>query len=435
VPAHLGAAAPRRSARRRRLGTALVALLTLAAIAAAAMAFAATFGDSDRRDRQAATTESRDGSTTTATTVPGSTTSVPAGPPDQATLDALALRLEPMVELKHPTALVQRPRSGDLYATGVEGPVVRVAAGGSEPVVVADLGPQISTSGESGLLDLAFDATGDLAYVSLVEKDGDLALLEVPLAGDQLALDRSRTMLAIESPTDVHHAGDVDVDAGGLVWFSVGDGGPSQGHSMRAQDLGDLHGKILRIDPRPTATAAYQVPAGNPFSGQPDARPEIWAYGLRNPWRFDLDPVTGDLWIGDVGRSGREEVDHVPGPRAGAGANFGWPYFEGTQAGLDGAPAGIVAPVLDYPHEERCGVTGGSVYRGSAVPQLAGAYVYSDLCDGIVRAVSVADGAVVAERAFEDAQAGYPVAFGTDLAGELYLCSFDLNTVYRITAA
>ena len=168
--------------------------------------------------------------------------------------------------------------------------------------------------------------------------------------------------------------------------------------------------------------------------GSGTAAPETWAYGLRNPWRFDLDPVTGDLWIGDVGRNGREEIDHVRGPRAGAGANFGWPYYEGTEVGLSGAPAGVVAPV-GYPHEERCGVTGGSVYRGSAVPRLAGAYVYADLCDGIVRAVAVADGAVVAERAFEEAQAGDPVAFGTDLAGELYHCSFDLNAGYRIAHA
>jgi glucose/arabinose dehydrogenase len=364
-----------------------------------------------------------------------SAAAVPAGPPDQAALDGVELRLEPVAEIGHPTAIIQHPGTDDLYVSGAEGPIVRVPADGSGPITVADLGDQISTSGESGLLDIAFNAAGDLLYVSLVESDGDLALVEVPFSPGRLATDRARPVLTVPSPTDVHHAGDVDVDTAGLVWYAIGDGGPSQGRSTRAQDLGDLHGKILRIDPRPGAGAAYQVPPDNPFAGRADARPEIWAYGLRNPWRFELDPVTGDLWIGDVGRNGAEEVNHLPGPQAGAGANLGWPYFEGTTAALDGAPPGLVGPVVEYPHGPRCGVTGGAVYRGTAVPALAGAYLYSDLCDGIVRAIGIGSGAVVAERTFEGAQAGYPVSFGTDLAGEMYLCSFDLNTVFRIVAA
>jgi glucose/arabinose dehydrogenase len=433
VPAHLGDAARRRRGRRRRWR---IALCTLVAIAAGFGIALRWVGGDDRPAGDVAAREppATDASTTSAAP-PMSATSVPDGPPDQRALDAVALRLEQVVELRHPTALVERPGTGDLYATGVEGPVVQVPAGGGEPVVVADLGPLISTEGESGLLDLAFAPGGDLAFLSLVERDGDLALIEVPVAGDRLATDRSRTVLAIASPSNVHHAGDVDVDASGLIWFSVGDGGPSQARSGRAQDLTDLHGKILRIDPRPTGSASYRIPPDNPFVGRTDVRPEIWAYGLRNPWRFEHDPLTRDLWIGDVGRNDREEIDHVVGPRAGAGANFGWPYFEGTRPGTGEAPSGLVAPVLDYGHEQRCGVTGGAVYRGTAIPRLAGAFLFSDLCDGVVRAVVVADGAVVAERAFDDVQAGYPVAFGTDSSGELYLCSFDLNAVYRIAAA
>jgi glucose/arabinose dehydrogenase len=357
---------------------------------------------------------------------------LPAGPADQATLDALSLRLEPAAALQHPTAVAQRPGTEDLYVTDLEGPIVRVPLAGGDPVAVADLSAEISTSGESGLLDLAFSPAGDLVYLSLVESDGDLALVEYPLTSGGIAMDRPRPLLTITSPTNVHHAGDVDVDPGGLVWFGVGDGGPSQASSTRAQDVTDLYGKILRIDPRPSADAPYQIPPDNPLVGRPDARPEIWAYGLRNPWRFDVDPVTGDLWIGDVGRNGPEEINHLPGPRAGAGANFGWPFFEGTSPGVTGAPPQLVPPLLEYPHDDRCGVTGGSVYRGTAIPQLVGAYLYSDLCDGVVRAVTVSGGAVVAERAFTEAQAGYPVSFGTDLAGEMYLCSFDLGTVYRI---
>jgi hypothetical protein len=149
------------------------------------------------------------GGTTTATTA----AAVPAGPPDQTTLDGLELRLEPVAEVGHPTAVVQHPGTGDLYVSGAEGPIVRVPADGPGPATIADFGGRISTHGESGLLDIAFDAAGDLLYVSLVETDGDLALLEIPFSPGQLAIDRARPLLTVPSPTDVHHAGDVDADA------------------------------------------------------------------------------------------------------------------------------------------------------------------------------------------------------------------------------
>jgi hypothetical protein len=161
----------------------------------------------------------RDGSTTGHAKEASTATSaaaLPTGPPDQATLDGLELRLEPVVEIGHATAVIQDPGTDDLYVSGVEGPIMRVPADGSSP------------------------ATG------------------------RLATDRARPLLTVPSPTDVHHAGNVDVDAAGLVWYAIGDGGPSQGHSTRAQDLGDLHGKILRIDPVP--------PQGRPTRSRPTIR-------------------------------------------------------------------------------------------------------------------------------------------------------------------
>jgi glucose/arabinose dehydrogenase len=412
--------------RARRVGRPTIAGLAVVGVLAVAVGGAWWARSPDRGDA-GASDPTAGASTSTSLAL------APLGPPGQDELDGIELGLEPVVEIEHPTAVAQQPGSGDLYASGVAGRIVRVPAAGGEPVTVANIGDRISTSGESGLLDIAFDATGDLLYMSLVETDGDLVLWEVASRDGRLAVDSPRVLLSVASPTDVHHAGDVDVDAAGLVWYSIGDGGPSQGLSDRAQDLGELRGKILRIDPQPGSGTPYQIPPGNPFAGRPDARAEIWAYGLRNPWRFDLDPVTGDLWIGDVGRNDAEEIDHLPGPDAGAGANLGWPHLEGTSPAVPGGPPDLVAPVLAYPHDGRCGVTAGSVYRGTAIPQLAGAFLYSDLCDGRIRALSLSAGEVTAERAF-DAQAGYPVAFGTDLDGEMYLCSFDLNAIYRITA-
>jgi glucose/arabinose dehydrogenase len=419
-----------------RRGELIVAVVVAAAVGSV-VAWSARSAEDAGNDRvEPDDPAPQDGSSpTTSEADPTVTTeSAHPGPPSQAALDGIDIGLQPVVEVEHPTAIAEHPGTGDVYVTSVAGKVVRAPAGDGEPTTVADLAGRISTEGESGLLDIAFDATGEHLYMSLVEANGDFALWEVPVVHGDLAVDAPRVLLTVPSPSSVHHAGDVDIDAGGLLWLSIGDGGPSQAQSTRAQDLTDLRGKILRIDPRPTANAAYGIPPGNPFAGRPDARPEIWAYGLRNPWRFDLDATTGDLWVGDVGRNEAEEVDHLPGPAAGAGANLGWPYMEGTEPGLPGAPPDLVAPVVSYPHEGRCGVTAGGVYRGTAMPALTGAFLYSDLCDGLVRALGVSDGRVVSERAFAP-EAGYPVSFGTGRDGEMYVCSFDFNAVYRIVPA
>lgn len=414
-----------------------MAVIVLVAVAGAVVWSAQGSTDAGRRDRTGREDSAgQDGApdTTVDAETSAPTAPPPAGPPTQAELDGVEVGLQPVVEVEHPTAIAQHPGNGDLYVASLAGEMVRAPAVGGEPTTVADFGPRISTSGESGLLDIAFDAGGERLYVTLVETSGDLALWEVPVADGVPAVDTPRVLLTVPSPSDVHHAGDVDVDADGLLWVSIGDGGPSQALSTRAQDLTDLRGKLLRIDPRATGDAPYGIPPGNPFIGRGHARPEIWAYGLRNPWRFDLDPVTGDLWIGDVGRNGEEEIDHLAAPGAGAGANLGWPYLEGTVEGLAGGPPDMVGPVLSYPHEGRCGVTAGGVYRGTLMPALAGAFIYTDLCDGILRAVSVSGGRVTAERAFAP-EAGYPVSIGTDLDGEIYVCSFDFNAVYRIVPA
>ena len=189
----------------------------------------------------------------------------------------------------------------------------------------------------------------------------------------------------------------------GMLWIGLGDGGGGGDPQGNAQSLGTLLGKMLRIDPRPSGGRPYTVPPDNPFVGTDGARGEIWAFGLRNPWRYTFDKATGDLWIGDVGQNAREEVDFTPAGSPG-GLNYGWPNLEGNRTNSGSAPRGAVAPILDYPLDgANCAVTAGYVYRGTKIPDLAGAFLYADVCAGWVRAVRQ-EGGKVTDQADLDLQ-------------------------------
>jgi glucose/arabinose dehydrogenase len=220
-----------------------------------------------------------------------------------------------------------------------------------------------------------------------------------------------------------HYAGHLAFGPDGYLYAALGDGGDGGDPLGNGQNLGTLSGKIIRIDPTPTETAPYRIPAGNPFVGVPGARPEIWSYGLRNPWKFSFDRVSGDVWITDVGQDAWEEVNFQR-HAAGGGQNYGWNEMEGTHPYRDGeAPANHVRPIHEYGHVNRaCAITGGYVYRGGRIPALQGKYVYSDWCEGTIRALRVQDGVVVS-----DTDLGLDVAaiasFGEDVYGELYALS------------
>jgi glucose/arabinose dehydrogenase len=222
----------------------------------------------------------------------------------------------------------------------------------------------------------------------------------------------------------------------------MGDGGGGGDPQDTGQDPNDLLGSILRIDPDVAPESiddgeAYAVPDGNPFVDGGGA-PEVWAYGLRNPWRFSFDRLTGDLWIGDVGQDTTEEIDFLPatddGRGAGRAANLGWSDVEGDEP-FEGreAPADAVAPIHTFGRDRGCSVTGGFVYRGRRIPELVGAYVYGDFCEGEVRALVTRDGEVVDDRVL-----GLSVeslsSFGQGADGELYALSLT-GTVYRIVPA
>lgn len=346
------------------------------------------------------------------------------------------VRLTQVATASGVTDLVARPGDGTgLYLTergnsqaGVPGRV-RVLRNGALTTLL-EL-PGIVAGGETGLLGLAFSPDGQRAYVNYTAGNPlETRVVEYTVATDG-TFSAARPLLSFRQPFSNHNGGDLEVDGSGLLYIASGDGGSGGDPQNRAQDLDTLLGKILRIDPRPAGGAPYGIPAGNPFAGRPGARPEIWAYGLRNPWRIDLDPVTGDLWIADVGQDAREEVNR--GPAGGAGANYGWRRFEGTFVHAPGTSApGAVPPRYEYGHDPDCSITGGFVYRGTRIPALAGAYVFSDFCGGGVRAIDPANpgaGAVTASGGL-----GQASTFGIGPDGELYAATIS-GAVYRLDPA
>ena len=224
-------------------------------------------------------------------------------------------------------------------------------------------------------------------------------------------------VLEVAQPYSNHNAGMLAFGPDDMLYVALGDGGSGNDPDDNGQDLSTLLATILRLDVRGRAT--YAVPSDNPFVGRPGARGEIWAYGLRNPWRFSFDRATGDLWVADVGQGAREEVDVVT-----KGGNYGWPVYEGERSNRNPAEVGPDAfdrPVLDYPRGLGTSTTGGYVYRGQDVPSLRGAYVYGDYGSGRVWALVRGGGAVLSNE--QIASVSQVASFGEDQRGELYAVS------------
>ena len=349
-----------------------------------------------------------------------------------ADLDQVELGLEPVVELEQPTALATR--AGDeraLYIAERTGRIVRVVNGGAEDQAVLDISSQTVAEGERGLLGLSFSSDGNLLYASYTDRNGDSRLDEYRMRGQQADAASARALLFVEQPYTNHNGGNIVTGPDGLLYYGLGDGGSAGDPHGNGQDRSTLLGKLLRIDPRRTGDAPYRIPENNPFIDDGNARPEIWVYGLRNPWRFSFDRETDDLWIGDVGQGDIEEIDRLPFEQA-AGANLGWNVFEGTQRFSDGDAPGAVPPIYEYPHDGRCSVTGGYVYRGTQIAGLVGAYLYGDYCDGVLRAV-LADGDRITDERDFDAEVPQLASFGEDASGELYALSLS-GPVYRLVA-
>ncbi|MGO4281686.1 PQQ-dependent sugar dehydrogenase [Cupriavidus sp. RAF20_2] len=306
-----------------------------------------------------------------------------------------------------------------------------------------DLSILTTTDGERGLFSMAFDpayATNGRFYVYYTDQNGAITVARytVSASNPDAANPTGTLLLSIPHPgASNHNGGQLAFGTDGMLYIGTGDGGGSNDPANNAQNSGTLLGKILRID---VSGASYTVPAGNPFAGGGGGRPEIWATGLRNPWRFSFD-ANGLLYIADVGQGQREEVNAMP--TASGGLNYGWDRLEGTACvgGTACDPAGLTAPVFEYSHDAGgCAIVGGYVYRGAALPELQGRYFYTDLCTGKLASFLYRDGAVSERVDWPVTASGSVYSFGTDAAQELYVLA-DAGTsstsgkVYRVQRA
>ena len=328
--------------------------------------------------------------------------------------------------------------SGRLFVVEQAGRILVVDGGVVLSAPFLDISAAVdSTGNEQGLLGLAFHpnfSKNGLFFVNYTYDPGAgpdrtrIARYEVSATNsNQGDLSSAFKILDFAQNGSNHNGGDIHFGRDGYLYISVGDGGGSRDPDALAQNLGSLHGSMLRIDI--DGGSPYAVPAGNPFLGVDGAAPEIWSYGLRNPWRFSVDRLNGDLFIGDVGQGSREEVNYQPASSEG-GENYGWSCMEGDLVvnfnPCNGSP--LTAPILVYGHNPECSVTGGYLYRGN-IGGLHGRYVFADFCSGRIWVAEPDNGSWVAT---EWADTTYLISsFGEDENGELYLTHLGGGEVYR----
>ena len=300
-----------------------------------------------------------------------------------------------------------------------------------------DITSRVGSGGERGLLSMAFHpdyADNGFFYVNYTDLGGDTRIERYRASADRNRADASsaRLVLGVEQPFSNHNGGLVMFGPDGMLYVGMGDGGGGGDPQGHGQNPATLLGDILRIDV--DGAAPYAIPPDNPFVGQAGKRPEIWATGVRNPWRFAFDRQTGLLYVADVGQGQWEEVHVVPADSG--GVNYGWNVMEGAHCYAPSSGcnrSGLHIPQFEYSHAEGCSITGGFVYRGRALPALRGHYFYGDYCQGWVRSFRYANGRVRDEREWELGDVGNVLSFGEDAEGELYLTSSN-GRVYRFVA-
>jgi glucose/arabinose dehydrogenase len=343
--------------------------------------------------------------------------------------------LQKVGEFDQPTYVAQPPGTNDLYVVERPGRIRIVRDGETLERPALDLSAEVSDEGqEQGMLSVAFDpdfASSRLLYVYITGPDQDQHVVEFRAGEDgTVEAGSRREVLRMDDFADNHNGGLLLFGPDGHLYIGTGDGGIADDPERNGQDLGSLLGKILRIDPRPSGDRPYGIPPDNPFVGREGARPEVYSYGLRNPWRFSFDRENRALTIADVGQNSLEEVDYAPPDRA-RGANFGWSAFEGTERfNEDQEAPGAVAPILTYGREGGCSITGGYVVRDPSLPSLVGRYVYGDFCAGELRSFAPSAGGARGDRPL-GVDVSSLSSFGEDAAGHIYATSLD-GPVFRL---
>jgi glucose/arabinose dehydrogenase len=373
--------------------------------------------------------------TTPAPSTSSSTTSSTTANPSARNFAAAQIKLTQIVTgLERPVALAPRHGTNTLYVADQPGDIRAIVGGKLTATRVLDLRGKVSTGNEQGLLGITFSPDGSHLYIDFTDTTGDSHVQEFAMKGDVADVATRRELLFQKQPFPNHNGGEVVFGPDGMLYIGFGDGGSAEDPMNNGQNNATWLGKILRINPQASATGAYSVPANNPFVANHRDRPEIWQFGLRNPWRFSFDRTTGDMWIGDVGQDSYEEVDFA---KAGSGGlNFGWSQREGLHSLKGPQPAGGVNPVYEYSHASGgIAVTGGYVYRGTRIPDLVGAYLFADESRGHITALQQQNGKIIKSRELDGVINSGLSSFGQDNAGELYALDLGHGSVFRIDPA
>ena len=374
----------------------------------------------------------------------------PTGPPAATSgptqLPPVSIALRAVVgSLPSPIGVSAAPGDPRLFVIGQAGQIV-IVRGGKSAGTFLDISTRISCCGERGLLGLAFHpgyATNGRFFVRYTDPAGDIRISEFRVSSDPNKADPASetVLLTIPHPSySNHNGGRIEFGPDGYLYIGTGDGGSGGDPNNHGQSLATLLGKMLRIDvDHPSGGKPYGIPADNPFVGRAGALPEIFAYGLRNPYSFSFDRLTGDLWIGDVGQDLWEEVDHAPANLGGGnGLDYGWSVMEGDHCykpATGCSTIGLTPPLTEYTHGANdsigCAIIGGYVYRGNAYPDLLGRYFFGDECSGHVWDVTAAGPLSQAPQLLLSSGLNID-GWGQDDVGELYLVASN-GSLYQLT--
>lgn len=357
----------------------------------------------------------------------------PTPPPGNGNVN---LRLEQIASgFAAPVYVTSPPGDSRLFVVEQNGRVRVILNGQVLSTAFIDVVDKIAFGGETGLLSVAFHpqfATNGFAYVFYTSNNSQIRVERYTVSSNPNVANPSSAKLILSLPrTRLNHNGGLAMfGPDGMLYLGIGDGGGGGDPDRNGQDINTLQGSLLRVNV--DGGDPYSIPSGNPFAGRNDAKGELWAIGLRNPWRFSFDRVGGNLYVADVGQDRLEEINIVPSTRA--GVNYGWNVMEASTCFQASScnRTGLEVPIVEYDHAGgNCSVTGGFVYRGSAIPEIAGHYFYGDYCGGWVRSFRFANGTANDAKEWSFGDVGAVTSFGEDSSGELYITTGE-GRVYKI---